>query len=1167
MYLHRLLIGIAALVITLAFPQTTHADENSPTMIVFGRDTYATPYYATWDGSSWSSTTTMTSVGKEPRWVVARDCPTRTEIAAAIMNDDGGVYFAAYTSGSWGTFTSVSSDSVNALYRSYDLAYEHISGTALLVYYKPGTGGDDNDGSLAYRTFNGSTLSSETTMSLPDDDGLAFLTLYPNPKSDEIMLIAGIDDEGVMATVWNGSSWSSWTTLSESDDTLTTEAFAFAYETQSNQGIAVFGDEDASTPRYRTWNGSSWSSAQNLPSVGASEKWIRLAADTASDEIICGILDASNDLNLIVWSGSGWGSVTEVETSVEYKDRRQFDIAYERNGNNALVAYHQSNENIFRYRTWNGAKWSAETNGVNMGGEDPEVIQLETGYGKSPIFLAMSDDDPDLELIQWSGSAMSAKTRINPGHFGGTLKSQAFMLSVPTQPNGSLVAHYKLDAASSQTVTDSSTLSNNGTLGGSSSTESVDPVRSCGVDGGALTFDGSNDYVAVPSSDSLKITHGLTIAAWIRGDSWGTGIDVNPIVRKGDGTPVNYQLCVKDGRLKLSLDQYDADNDNLSSTILQTDRWYHVAATWDGTNVHMYVDGSIDEQSPPYTHAGPLSTDDRSLYVGGRTCCDRFDGMLDDVRVYNYALDADDIAAIFAQRGNFNDVSDCSGYAVQTTSDKLYYGSGAQWGDLDNDGDLDAVITGNTAKLMINDGSGGFVSSTFGTGDARRQAALVDVDNDGDLDVWVATVGNWDSETLYTNNGSAVFTSASGAGFTDPRNNENIIAGDLDHDGWADVVILSGNNKNWIAHNDGASPIALTGTDESSYGLNDSGDYGNGDFASSGDVNNDGYLDFFYHLSGGKLFLSDGDGTYTENPGSISVITGNGVKTGSAWADFDNDGDLDLFVGRTDSTSQASYLWKNTAGSFTNVITTAGLSTTTGNRSGCWGDYDNDGDLDLYLVTFDDRDNALYSNDGDGTFTVVSGVSALAANGNAHDCVFVDYDNDGDLDISITQEDEGNSLLQNNLNNGNYLKVRLIGAGKGRTPVSANGVRVDLLAADGTTFIARRDLAVARGFGGSEPMWIHFGGITPATTYTLKVYWNDGAKTYPVIPQSASTTIGSKTIAQMITIQEPSGRLVMKSHGNNRATTRKGKMRTMRDAVGFVAPTKPVSDMSNLDQN
>jgi hypothetical protein len=465
----------------------------------------------------------------------------------------------------------------------------------------------------------------------------------------------------------------------------------------------------------------------------------------------------------------------------------------------------------------------------------------------------------------------------------------------------------------------------------------------------------------------------------------------------------------------------------------------------------------------------------------------------------------------------FSDVSSSTGFNVQSTSDESY-GSGLHWADLDADGDLDAIITGDTARLLISSSAGSsFFVSSF-SGSVRRQGALLDVDDDGDIDFFTGADNGADTESFFINNGSGSFTDAGDYGFNNGTANEGLGAADVNGDGFCDMVLF-GSAANWIGTNDGDSPPVFTGSSAAGDGMNDAGDFGNGDYCSSADVNGDKYQDFFYHYNSGKLFRSDGDGTYTENNGGISVTTGTGDKFGSAWADYDNDGDLDLFCSRFDSGSTGT-LWRNSGGTFSNVAAAAGLSNTSGHYGCAWGDVDNDGDLDLYICTRS-GDNVLYRNNGSGTFTACYNVLGANGNGNSHDAVFVDYDNDGDLDIATTREDTTNRLYRNLTNGTSYLKVRIIGAGEDATNTAGIGTRVDLYDAAGTTFIARRDVGGARGFAGTQPLWVHFGGVTNSTTYTVKVYFLSGTISQMVTPSAASTTIGATTINQMVTITEP----------------------------------------------
>jgi len=201
-----------------------------------------------------------------------------------------------------------------------------------------------------------------------------------------------------------------------------------------------------------------------------------------------------------------------------------------------------------------------------------------------------------------------------------------------------LVGWWKFDEGSGRTAYDSSGYGNDGAL-----------VGNCqwvaGVFGMALEFDGTDAYVSVPNSSSLQLTSALTMAGWIKADSWGSGSAVDIIARKGEDNPNNYQLAITDGLSTLYLD----DNDGIGyrgDTLLNTGQWYHVAATWDGSTVRIYVDGVLDND-PPDLHGDNISTDTRAFYIGGRSGNDLLDGTLDDCGIWDHALNAEEVQHIF----------------------------------------------------------------------------------------------------------------------------------------------------------------------------------------------------------------------------------------------------------------------------------------------------------------------------------------------------------------------------------------------------------------------------------------------------------------------------------------------------------------------------------------
>jgi FG-GAP-like repeat len=130
----------------------------------------------------------------------------------------------------------------------------------------------------------------------------------------------------------------------------------------------------------------------------------------------------------------------------------------------------------------------------------------------------------------------------------------------------------------------------------------------------------------------------------------------------------------------------------------------------------------------------------------------------------------------------------------------------------------------------------------------------------------------------------------------------------------------------------------------------------------------------------------------------------------NAWADFDNDGELDEFVGFR---GRPNRLYRQNHGVFTDVATAAGVADSIETRAAAWGDYDADGNVDLSVGFIDGTPNKLYRNDGRGHFSDVAASLGLNLTGVSRQASWIDYDNDGDLDLFIAFRDKPNRLFRN----------------------------------------------------------------------------------------------------------------------------------------------------------
>jgi len=210
-----------------------------------------------------------------------------------------------------------------------------------------------------------------------------------------------------------------------------------------------------------------------------------------------------------------------------------------------------------------------------------------------------------------------------------------------------------------------------------------------------------------------------------------------------------------------------------------------------------------------------------------------------------------------------------------------------------------------------------------------------------------------------------------------------------------------------------------------------------------GDYNNDGYPDIY--VSNGTqgykqknfLFLNNGDGSFTQVT-SGDIVNDQVISGGSTWGDFDNDGDLDLYVctNRDNTTDPIkNFLYENNGSGTFSKNTTAGPPVTDDELSACcgWGDYNNDGYIDLFVTNGWQGKliNTLYSNDGDDTFTKITGIDLVGDAGSTFiaGMGWADYDNDGDLDLYVASGSGANNFLWRNESNGDFTKLDIFGTG------------------------------------------------------------------------------------------------------------------------------------------
>ena len=436
----------------------------------------------------------------------------------------------------------------------------------------------------------------------------------------------------------------------------------------------------------------------------------------------------------------------------------------------------------------------------------------------------------------------------------------------------------------------------------------------------------------------------------------------------------------------------------------------------------------------------------------------------------------------------FRDMSHEAGVAYTKANGENHRHSGPAFADIDGDGDLDLFIGGiehDPSFLLRNNGDGTFSDVTPGSGIdtiASKQtlsAGFGDYDLDGDLDMFLT---HW---------GTPREARAS-------VNTEHLWRNDTTEEGirFTDVSLVSGIAEEIIE----PDPVG------SSHG----GDFDYTFTPTFARITDDRYPDLVIAADflTSRYFVNNGDGTFSNETDPDVIVDRNGM--GSAVGDYDGDGDLDWFVSSIwavpDSLGHQTFelgnrLYNNHGGQFSDVTEAAGVHDGGWGWGSCFADFDNDGDLDIYHTNgwlepfepsnFHEDKSRFFHSLGDGTFTERAVAAGIADAELGHGIVCADFDNDGDIDIFQAHLNETNSatLWRNDTPSKNYLKVKL----NGRPPnTEAAGARIRVTV-DGTEQL--REIHIGSNFTSQNPTVQLFGLDDATEVDTLEVEWPNGQRT------------------------------------------------------------------------
>jgi hypothetical protein len=445
---------------------------------------------------------------------------------------------------------------------------------------------------------------------------------------------------------------------------------------------------------------------------------------------------------------------------------------------------------------------------------------------------------------------------------------------------------------------------------------------------------------------------------------------------------------------------------------------------------------------------------------------------------------------------------------------------GVSWVDYDGDNYPDLFVCNedfSKAKtinfLYHNNGDGTYArvsESDIALSGGCLASTWADFDADGDLDCYAARPF-LNNNLLYINNGDDNFSQDTISSLADAKKFSMEVEWiDYDNDGRLDMFVANHARPGdpalaMLYHNENGIFALLNNSDA---GLIE--DEANG--IAWGDYNGDGNRDLFWTRNNkpSLLLANRGDGTFKQV--TESALGEPPGKYFGNWADFDNDGDLDIYTvsGKQDAVN----LFKNVGdGSFA-LIEHGELAEDTGQwKGGYWGDYDNDGWLDLLLLGnnyYEPYPNRLYHNNGEGDFIRVVDCEIASDEEPSAAAAWADHDRDGDLDLFIANVNNANNTLYENSGNSNHwLQIRLEGTRSNRSGIGAK-VRIKAMLSDKPVW-QMREISARNGFKSQSELAAHFGLGGAPVVDSLVVEW----------PGGAVQVITNITVNQYLIITEP----------------------------------------------
>jgi hypothetical protein len=339
---------------------TTVSTTTDEVMLAYGEGVVQTPRYRIFNGRTLGSELSAESVGATIQWLVLKASPIIGQYIMGTLGSDRDMNFQVYDNGVWGNVYEAGTNAPSLARRSFDVAYETISGRALAVSCNSSPDPD-------YRIWDGDSWAATGTINLSFTSNCEWVRLASSPTTNEIIGLFRNTGSSYEAQVWNAttSTWGNATSTGSMSE-IANEGMAVEYEASGNQAVFVVSNAGNASFISNFWNGTSWAGA-STSALGNDFEWGNLRRNVGNDQMALCYVDQDNDIGVKHWSGTGWVVPhTELDLAgITAHPGRLTDCMFEiaAGRTNYITSVYATTAGM-GYRYWNTSAWVAE---VTMG--------------------------------------------------------------------------------------------------------------------------------------------------------------------------------------------------------------------------------------------------------------------------------------------------------------------------------------------------------------------------------------------------------------------------------------------------------------------------------------------------------------------------------------------------------------------------------------------------------------------------------------------------------------------------------------------------------------------------------------------------------------------------------------------------------------------------------